>query len=82
MMPINILLEKVIGQKVVDIEMIGAILDGHRWAISISNGIASDCGDKWLCKMMDRESDFRFECVAPSLRTVIIKALELLKEKE
>ena len=80
MMPINILLEKVISQRVVDIEMIGAILEGHNWAIKVSSGIRSDCGDHWLCDIFYKDGGNHIEKSAPSLRTAIIEALERLIE--
>jgi hypothetical protein len=83
MMPINILLEKVISQRVVDIEMIGAILEAQNWAIKVSSFISSDCGDHWLCDIFYKDGGrhiSHIERFCPSLRTAIIEALERLIE--
>ena len=61
---------------VVDLEMVAARLEHHKWKLSVNNMFLCDCGDNWRVNMMyNSDPDNAVEAYAPTLRRALADVL-------
>jgi len=81
MKPIRYILKQdIIGAKTIDLERVCAYLEHHKFSITITNNIISDCGDRWVATAY-YDYGQTVEGVAATLRDAMIVLFEqIIKE--
>ena len=84
MMPIDRILKcYVVSSDIVDLEMVAARLEHHRWSVRVDNMFLCDCGDNWHAVLRyDHNTDIKIEAHEPTLRKALTTVLTECARRE